>query len=423
MPSISLTGVNNYIERNNIAVSYGPMVVLTYGAMWVYYDGSDDRMAPEINRYTINEPDLILNYLYCGFTITLAGGFFFFIFYLSFFFGSSLSWDFWSKLDKVHKRTTIVFGVAVIFGVTCFLIPTAIIFDKIKNGTSDESRGFGPEVFLMIRLSFFFYISHYCYVRSVLQPQYFPGWLSVVWIYVHCLFQLNQMITRSNFDDRYLVNFLVLRVLMSIPNIYLTSIFFFDMFKKWQRIKESELQLEQNERIEREERKELKQLQFLNKEYGISRNLMAKKDYRNKNNVATSTNINTNSYNDNKEDSMQRNQNQGHHNHNHNATSNLCKNRERFSYEENVCLFACGVIGPIFFVANYMALFSSRFRGQQSMEWIRKSKSKSKTKSLDLRVYMSMLSLSCFMWSGVLDSYHLLLSYSITSLTYTTPSY
>ena len=356
MPSISLTGVNNYVERNNIAVSYGPMVVLKYGAMWVYYDGSDDRMAPEINRYTINEPDLILNYLYCGFTITLASGFFFFIFYLSFFFGSSLSWDFWSKLDKVHKRTTIVFGVAVIFGITCFLIPAAIIFDKIKNGASDESRGFGPELFLMIRLSLFFYVSHYCYVRSVLQPQYFPGWLSVVWIYVHCLFQLNQMITRGKFGSRSDVGtFLVVRILMSIQNIYFTSIFIFDMFKKRQRIKESELQREQN--------------------------------------------------------GMQMNQNQGHHNHNHihnhnhNATSNLCKNRERFSYEENVCLFACVVIGPIFLVGNYMALLSSRFRGQQSLEWIRKSKSKSKTKSLDLRVYISMLSLSCFMYSsGLLQS-------------------
>jgi len=36
--------------------------------------------------------------------------------------------------------------------------------------------------------------------------------------------------------------------------------------------------------------------------------------------------------------------------------------------------------------------------------------------SLSLRVYFSMLSASCFMWSGALDSSGILLSYFVTSL-------
>jgi len=257
-----VTRVNDYIFKYKASIMYAPCLISAYAAFWSYYDRSDIRREPETNATLMLENEKFILLIVFSLTASITNIFFLTAQGLSFMIlnGTSL----WRKADENKKLAIYGMALAVVYGILCYLLPVSIIMRKHLTMEREEIDGYLPELYLIGRLGNLFYVTHYFYIRTSLQPAYFPALFSVIVVYV---FNVNGVIHLiSGNDEKAKLSSLkdvwsVLRSIVFIPNFLYTANFLIAMYYKKLRVDEqTKIQEIAQERKERAGKKGTKRV-------------------------------------------------------------------------------------------------------------------------------------------------------------------
>ena len=358
----TLPEANAYIFRHKGKILYGPQLVLTYGALWVYYDRSDIRRFAQSNPVTLDQEILIVRVLYGGLAATLPGMVLFLVLNFGLFLSSRA---FWTRIDYNCKLTIFGIAVAVLYGIIIFVVPASFVLFYHRNG---EVMSWIPELFLGSRLSLYFYISHFCCMRLHCQPEHFPGWFAFYWVYLYAFLSLIQLTVETDqYQTKNNVLSILVQLMLSVPNWYYSLNFLWEMYKKKRRIDKQESDyLEQTEmRVKQKEQglfiknqcssDGLHGAQNMNRDNNNFRGFTStasvpRFDQTNANVDETSVD----SYSQDMEPSD-------------GGSGSMPARKECFTYEERTCIYICCIIGSIFFVALALAFPVLRFG---SIGWV-----------------------------------------------------